>query len=73
MPRLCLNYPNGRSHVLEYEGPQEFHVGSEFELYGRRWRVSYIDRPRDSRFRNARPVVTCVPLTGSALGPKRRR
>ena len=44
--RLSLNYPNGRSHVVEYEGPEEFRVGQEFELYGRRWRVAKIKRPR---------------------------
>lgn len=72
MPRLSLNYPNGRAHLLDYEGPQEFHVGTEFELYGRRWRVSYIDRPRGSRFHETRAVVTCIPLTGSALGSNGR-
>ena len=63
MPRLSLKYPNGRSHDLEYDGPVRFHVGREFELYGRRWRVSQIQRPRHQAGR----VVDCVPLTGSPL------
>jgi uncharacterized Zn finger protein len=64
--RLSLNYPNGRSHVVEYEGPEEFRVGQEFELYGRRWRVAKIKRPR-ARGVNSYCVVSCVPITGSAL------
>lgn len=67
MPRISLDYPNGRSHVLDYEGPQRFHVGHEFELYGRRWRVSEIKRVRDTRAGGFNRVVACVPLTGSAL------
>jgi hypothetical protein len=68
VPRLSLNYPNGRTHVLDYDGPETFHVGTEFELYGRRWRVSYIERPRDSRYQGTQRLLTCIPLTGSALG-----
>lgn len=67
MPRLSLNYPNGRMHVLDYDGPQEFRVGTEFELYGRRWRVSYIERPRNSRFQDTRSIITCIPLTASVF------
>lgn len=67
MPHLSLNYPNGRTHVVDYNGPEDLRVGTELELYGRRWRVSYIDRPRDSRFRETLAVIKCIPLTDSAL------
>jgi hypothetical protein len=67
MLRLSLRYPNGRSHDIAYEGPERFQVGQEFELHGRRWRVAEIKRSRDTRFASSGRVVTCVPLTGSAL------
>lgn len=67
VPRISLDYPNGRSHLLDYEGPQRFHVGQEFELYGRRWRVSEVKRVRDTRAGGFNRVIACVPLTGSAL------
>lgn len=67
MPHLSLDYPNGRSHLIDYQGPQRFHVGQEFELYGRRWRVSEIKRPRERRGVESPRVISCVALTGSAL------
>jgi hypothetical protein len=67
VPRLSLRYPNGRSHVLDYDGPLQFRVGGEFELYGRRWRVNRIQQPNGSRFREPVRVVHCVSLTDSAL------
>jgi hypothetical protein len=65
--RLSLRYSKGRSHDFDYHGPERFHVGQEFELYGRRWGVSAITPPRSSRFGESCRVVSCVPLTGSAL------
>jgi hypothetical protein len=65
--RLSLRYPNGRSHDLDYDGPQRFHVGHEFDLYGRRWRVIEMRRARAGRREEGPRIVTCVPLTGSAL------
>ncbi|HET7136757.1 MAG TPA: hypothetical protein VFI04_00235 [Gaiellaceae bacterium] len=67
MLRLSLRYPNGRSHDITYEGPERFQVGQEFDLHGRRWRVVEIKRPRETRFGTSGRVVTCVPLTESAL------
>jgi hypothetical protein len=65
--RLSLDYPNGRSHVIDHHGPQRFHVGQEFELYGRRWRIAAITRPRPKRGVESPRVISCVPLTESAL------
>ena len=62
MPRLALEYPNGRTHELDYNGPFRCHAGDEFELYGRRWRV--VGRrlpPRNARM-GAVPVIVCTSL-----------
>ena len=64
MFRLSLKYPNGRSHHLDYEGPRRFRVGSEFEMFGRRWRVNDIRAPK-TRLGESGRVVTCEPLTQS--------
>jgi hypothetical protein len=61
--RLSLRYPNGRTHQCDYEGARRFHVGHEFELYGRRWRITDIGRPRGARRDESTRVATCVPLT----------
>jgi hypothetical protein len=36
MPRLWLDYPNGRHHEIDYRGDLKFEVGDEFEMHGRR-------------------------------------
>ena len=64
MFRLSLKYPNGRSHHLDYEGPRRFRVGSEFEMFGRRWRVNDIRAPK-TRLGESGRVVSCEPLTDS--------
>ena len=61
--RLNLRYPNGRVHQLDYEGRERFHVGQEFEMYGRRWRVAYVGHSGRGRRDAESQLVTCLPLT----------
>ena len=65
MPRLLLEYPNGRIHNVSYEGALP-EVGAAFELYGRRWRVVAHQRPRNAP-KGVEPVLLCRPLTASPL------
>ena len=37
---LMLAYPTGRSRVCKLETHTPLRVGSEFDLYGRHWRVA---------------------------------
>jgi hypothetical protein len=67
MPRLWLDYPNGRHHEIDYRGDLKFEVGDEFEMHGRRWRVERIEQPRDIRVGGTSGVIRCSPLTESAL------
>jgi hypothetical protein len=39
---LALEYPNGRIHECELEVVPPLRPGSEFDAYGRRWRVQHI-------------------------------
>ena len=65
MLRLSLEYPNGRTHELDYEGPARLHPGDEFNLYGRRWRVEG-RRPTRHALKGAPAVVVCSSLTERA-------
>lgn len=62
--RLSLEYPNGRSHLIDYDGDLRFKPGDTFELHGRTWRVTG-EAPR-SRYTATRTVV-CRPITASPL------
>ena len=53
---LELVYPNGRSHVCVVSLPQELEAGSQFELYGRVWRVK---RRRPARLSAPPGQVVC--------------
>jgi hypothetical protein len=50
MVRLALQYPNGRTHYVELDAEiAKPKPGTEFELFGRQWRVIGHDRRRNSR------------------------
>jgi hypothetical protein len=66
VPRLLLEYPNGRTHELDLEDEQRFNHGDEFELYGRRWRVIARRTTRNAP-NGVAPIVVCAPLTESAF------
>lgn len=66
MPRLLLEYPNGRAHEVEFDGKQRFNRGDEFDLYGRRWQVVSRGRSRGPRHKYTNAIV-CRPLTASPL------
>jgi hypothetical protein len=65
--QLSLEYPNGRTARVDYDGPLQTEIGQEFELYGRRWRVIAHKRPRHAP-ENVEPVVVCKLLTASPNG-----
>lgn len=49
---LCLEYPNGRTHRLEF--PDEIKVGQKFDLYGHRWKVvGHVSRTPGTRISEA--------------------
>jgi hypothetical protein len=47
-----LKYPNGRRHDAVLDRPEPLVVGSEFEMFGHRWRVTGLaDSRHADRFR----------------------
>ena len=56
---LALAYPNGRVRECELEGESVLQPGSEFDLYGRRWRVDHFV-PADHWHRE--PRWYCLPV-----------
>ena len=58
---VAFEYPNGRKHVRPVTLPRELAVGDEFEMFGRRWRVSRIHRP-SLKQRDKLPYPVCVPV-----------
>ncbi len=70
MVRLSLQYPNGRSHSVEWaDETTKLAPGTEFELYGRRWRVIGPDTrrrphtPKDVLICEAIGVAPALPAT----------
>jgi hypothetical protein len=69
MPKVVLEYPNGRRHEVEMESAQRFEIGDSFDLHGRRWRVMSVAGPRKAggrRYLDANAIV-CRPITASPL------
>ncbi len=66
MTRLSLDYGNGRTHETEFVGDLPFNPGDEFDLYGRRWRVTGYGLPRTQRY-GAPTMAICEPMTPSPL------
>jgi hypothetical protein len=78
VPKVLLEYPNGRRHEIDFDSEQCLDVGDSFELYGRRWRVMSVPSPRKARSRRYlyTPAIVCRPITNSpltALKPATRR
>ena len=62
MVRLSLQYPNGRTHSVDWDDEtMRLAPGKEFELYGRRWRVIGHDERR--RPKTPKDVLICTSLT----------
>ena len=71
VPKVLLEYPNGRRHEIDFDGDQRLDVGDAFDLHGRRWRVMSVPDPRKSdrrRYRDTNAIV-CRPITASPLKP----
>jgi hypothetical protein len=69
MPKVVLEYPNGRRHEIDFDGDRRLDVGDSFELYGRRWRVMSIVTPRRAggrRYVDTNAIV-CRPITAASL------
>lgn len=69
MPKIVLEYPNGRRHEIDFDGEQRLGVGDSFDLHGRRWRVMSVAGPRQAgsrRYHNTDAIV-CRPITASPL------
>jgi hypothetical protein len=48
---LSLQYPNGRTHDVEW--PEDLKPGQEFEMYGHQWKVVGVSLPPSSlRYRH---------------------
>jgi hypothetical protein len=73
VPKVVLEYPNGRRHEIDFDDEQRLDVGDSFDLYGRRWRVISVVSPRKPgrpRYLETNAIV-CRPVTSSPLsGPK---
>jgi hypothetical protein len=68
VPKVLLEYPNGRRHEIDFDSEQPLDVGDSFELYGRRWRVMSVVRPRragERRYHDTNAIV-CRPITTSS-------
>lgn len=57
--RLMLKYPNGRVRDHELDADPALDVGSEFNLYGRRWRI---DRMIPADPWHPEPRWRCTPI-----------
>lgn len=56
----ALEYPNGRRHTCTITTTDELSAGSEFERFGRSWRVVRVHYPR----RDSDPVYLVCITTG---------
>lgn len=67
VPKVVLEYPNGRRHEIEFDNGRPLEVGDSFELYGRRWRVMSVAstrKPGSRRYLDTDAIV-CRPMTNS--------
>jgi hypothetical protein len=69
VPKVVLEYPNGRRHEIDFESEQRLDVGDSFDLYGRRWRVMSVANPRKAGSRRYldNDSIVCRPITHSPL------
>jgi hypothetical protein len=58
---VALEYPNGREHMCTIKTAHELSPGAEFDMFGRAWRVSHVQRP-PSRRRPEESYLVCVPV-----------
>lgn len=69
VPKVVLEYPNGRRHEVELDDEQRLEVGDSFDLHGRRWRVMSVASRRRAgtpRYLDTSAIV-CRPITASPL------
>jgi hypothetical protein len=65
VPKVVLEYPNGRRHEANYDSEQPLEIGDSFDLHGRRWRVMSVVSPRkvgSRRYLDTNAIV-CRPIT----------
>jgi hypothetical protein len=74
VPKVVLEYPNGRRHEIDFDAEQGFEVGRSFDLYGRRWRVVSVASPRKAGSRRYldNDAIVCRPITASPLAEAKR-
>jgi hypothetical protein len=68
VPKVVLEYPNGRRHEIDYESDHPLEVGRVFDLYGRRWRVVSVVSPRrpgSRRYLHTNAIV-CRPIAATS-------
>jgi hypothetical protein len=63
---VALEYPRGRRFMCTVKTARALGPGAEFDLFGRAWRVSHVERPA-SRRSSGRPYLVAVDAGG---GPK---
>jgi hypothetical protein len=75
VPKVVLEYPNGRRHEVELDSEQRFDIGDSFDLHGRRWRVMSVASPRKAGSRRYLDtnVIVCRPITASPLSSETPR
>jgi hypothetical protein len=57
-----LRYEKGRNHEMTLSTTQKLEPGSEFDLFGRHWRiVGPALQPRSTAWLQAPPRLVCVP------------
>ena len=61
---VALQYPNGRIHETVHHAALGMEPGTEFEMYGHRWRVvGLLEQPHRSHLPAAQPPrFLCVPV-----------
>jgi hypothetical protein len=69
VPKVVLEYPNGRRHEVELDSEQRLDIGDSFDLHGRRWRVMSVTSPRKAGSRRYHDTyaIVCRPITASPL------